>query len=128
MSGTPSTAAKKSIDALVVEDDEDLRNSVVSLLVEAGFEAIGARNGQDALAALRVVVPRVIILDMLMPVMNGWDFRKRVESDPNLSQIPLLITTWLRHTPLPQSVVLTKPLQLEALLEAVRGITKVRVA
>lgn len=117
----PSEAprAQAKLDLLIVEDDDDLRDAILGVLREHGYEALGAREGREALDVLRRGAPRMVVLDMLMPVMNGWDFLSEMDRDAALREIPVVITTWLRHTPLPRTIVLAKPLDLPSLLRAV---------
>ena len=61
---------------LVVEDEYDLAEVVLMALRAAGHEAQGARNGREALDAVAQRMPGLILLDMFMPVMNGWEFAK----------------------------------------------------
>ena len=76
---------------LLVEDDPDIRVSLQSILGEEGFEVVACTNGQDALARLGVIpAPDLIILDLMMPVMDGWQFRIQQKNDPLLAQIPVI--------------------------------------
>ena len=80
--------------ALVVEDDEDIRSSVEECLQSADFETAGAPNGEAALAWLRAHdAPSLIVLDLMMPVMDGFDFRKAQLGDARLATIPVLLLT-----------------------------------
>ena len=116
-----SSTVPALFDVLVVEDDDDLRNTLVGLLREHGFAVEGACNGKEAIAKLAAAEPKLILLDMLMPVMNGWDLLTWLDRAPRVAAIPRVITTWLRHTPLPSGcTLLTKPLHLDKLLSAVR--------
>jgi CheY-like chemotaxis protein len=81
---------------LIVEDDEDIRSDLVAILSVKGYSVAGTANGQEALAHLRsppggVALPSVILLDMRMPVMNGWEFLAAQRQDPLLSAIPVII-------------------------------------
>jgi CheY-like chemotaxis protein len=82
--------------ALVVEDDDELREVLTEVLSDAGFDAWGAQNGADALDLLRASLrdgrrlPDVILLDLMMPVMDGRRFREVQRADPSLAQVPLL--------------------------------------
>ena len=77
---------------LLVEDDIDVREAVADTLDEAGYRVSPARNGQEALDMLRsgAVQPRVILLDLMMPVMDGWQFREEQLRDPALASIPVV--------------------------------------
>ena len=80
--------------ALVVEDDRNVRELLVELLGEAGFQVTGTSNGQEALGLLRNGLrPSVIVLDLMMPVMDGWDFRMSQLRDPALQDIPVVLIT-----------------------------------
>jgi len=78
---------------LVVEDDEGIRESIIALLEEHGFVASGAADGRSALIALREAteLPGLILLDLMMPVMDGWAFRTQQLADPRLAAIPVVI-------------------------------------
>ena len=74
----------------------------------------------EAINILRQVPPpRLILLDLMMPIMNGWDFLQSVKDDASLAQIPVTVLTWLQHTTIPDSPVLTKPLDLRTLIDIV---------
>lgn len=79
---------------LIVEDDPDTREMLGRFLELEGFDVQTAANGELALKVLQdEEPPSVIILDLMMPVMNGWQFRNVQQSDPNLSQIPVIVVT-----------------------------------
>lgn len=82
---------------LTVDDDEELRNSITSLLELEGFESVWAKNGQVALEYLKrvpdVELPDLVLLDYMMPVMNGADFHQGLISDPRLAKIPVVMMT-----------------------------------
>jgi CheY-like chemotaxis protein len=79
---------------LVIEDDPDSRDAFCALIQIKGHDAIGVGNGQDALAFLRThPPPSAIVLDMRMPIMDGWQFRQIQCSDPSLKNIPVLVVS-----------------------------------
>jgi DNA-binding response OmpR family regulator len=83
------------MDILVVEDDEGIRAILIEFLTDEGYVACGAEHGADALAVLggTTAIPRLILLDLMMPVMNGWNFRTRQRANPDWADIPVLVLT-----------------------------------
>ena len=112
---------------LVVEDDEDIRADLTAILRVKGFAVDEAANGKDALAQLRdgVSQPCLIVLDLMMPVMNGWELRAAMLADPALAAIPVVVVSGKgRIAPeeeqtLAPAAVLVKPFELTELLEVV---------
>jgi len=80
---------------LVVEDDKDIRRSVRMLLESEGYTVAVAGNGAEALAVLKSspVMPAVIVLDLMMPVMDGFQFRIEQAKVPVYAKIPVVIMT-----------------------------------
>jgi len=79
---------------LVVEDDREQRESLCAMLDFEGFDHAEAANGQEALDYLdRSCAPCVVLLDLDMPVMNGWVFRAQQLADERLSSIPVVVVT-----------------------------------
>jgi len=77
---------------LVVEDDEDAREAMVALLQMKGYRAVPAGNGREALDYLdQAAAPDLIILDLWMPVMDGWHFRSEQIKNPRLAHIPVIV-------------------------------------
>ena len=76
---------------LVVDDDTDLRECLQVLLTSMGFEVTTAANGQEALDDMEGLDPDLILLDMKMPVMNGWEFYSALEG--RNSRPPIVVLT-----------------------------------
>jgi CheY-like chemotaxis protein len=110
---------------LIVEDDEDLREMMAHLLTLEGFEAATAANGREALAYLRTSgKPDVILLDLMMPVMDGWEFRRQLQADPKLAPVPVIVLSALDHARganVDAAAFLKKPLDFDRLLHLVRA-------
>lgn len=110
---------------MVVDDDEDIRESYVLFLESAGYEVSTAQNGVVALERLRSGSrPSLIMIDLMMPVMNGWDLRAELLADPSLADIPVVVFSGdyreLARTPPPAIVgVFRKPVDLDALLQTI---------
>jgi CheY-like chemotaxis protein len=113
-------------DVLVVEDDTDLRESLSQALRDHGFGVTPASNGQEALDLLRAGArPSVILLDLMMPVLNGWELRDALRHDPALARIPqLVISAYVDETEqvvlaLPPGDCIRKPFHLRILIDAI---------
>jgi CheY-like chemotaxis protein len=79
---------------LIVEDDQDVRESTAMILEAAGYSVVTAAHGEEALRQLRSSAPCcLILLDLYMPVMNGWAFRAEQLRDPNLASIPVVVVS-----------------------------------
>jgi CheY-like chemotaxis protein len=77
---------------LIVEDDAALREILSEILLEEGYRVECAANGADALALLQEIgAPDLILLDLMMPVMSGWELRTQLRADPRLADVPVLV-------------------------------------
>jgi CheY-like chemotaxis protein len=112
---------------LVVDDDRDIRELVRDILQFEGYSVVTASNGREALEHLRRAdLPRLILLDLMMPIMNGWEFRAEQLKDPQLKSIPVVVLTGdgnasekARSLNAPNYVM--KPVHLDHLLALVRS-------
>lgn len=109
---------------MIVEDDRDTREMLGRFLELEGYEVHTAANGQLALDALRRDrEPCVIILDLMMPVMNGWQFREEQTRDPRFSRIPVVVVTAAGpRDDIPAITAdgwLSKPVDFDRLLETI---------
>jgi CheY-like chemotaxis protein len=110
---------------LVVEDDDEARVVLGELLESRGYVVAAAANGREALARLQVSVrPDVILLDLWMPVMDGWQLMDALANDPKLSRIPIVIMTAadIGARDVGARAVLRKPVHLDELLSALASI------
>jgi len=103
---------------LVVDDDPDIRELLVSVLRDDGYEAASARNGKDALDLLETFDADVVVLDLMMPVMDGWTFADRMRERWEIPIVVLSAATDLsRHAKrLSATDVVPKPFDLDTLL------------
>jgi CheY-like chemotaxis protein len=111
---------------MIVEDDRGVRESIVEVLEDHDYQPMVASNGREAIECLRAqgTKPRVILLDIMMPVMDGWEFRALQKADPELAAIPVVVLT--AHANIEEAVsgmhadgALQKPLHLQTLLATV---------
>jgi CheY-like chemotaxis protein len=109
---------------LVVEDDRGVRESLSDALTLEGYEVTCAENGAVALRHLSGGQrPCLILLDLMMPVMDGWTFRSAMLGDPALADIPVIVMTAAgaaRASTVPSQLVLHKPLHMDRVVEAVQ--------
>jgi CheY-like chemotaxis protein len=107
---------------LLVEDDDDLRESMKDVLELDGYAVVAAHDGQEALDAMdRIEHVCLVLLDLLMPRMNGWDFFARLRARADFVDVPVIVHS-SAPSRAPQGVtrVLRKPVQLDRLLSVVR--------
>ena len=78
---------------LVVEDQEDNRRILHDLLTSAGYEIIQAENGEEALAAAARERPDLILMDIQLPLLDGYEATRRIKADPALHAIPIIVIT-----------------------------------
>jgi CheY-like chemotaxis protein len=104
---------------LVVEDDRDNRELLVELLASEGYQVSSASDGRQALAEAHASRPDVILLDLMMPNMNGWEFRDAQLQDPYLARVPVVVISAFEDT-LDVDAVLRKPYLLEDVLDTVQ--------
>jgi CheY-like chemotaxis protein len=124
-SGTRPNPGVHHCPVLIVEDDADLRDMMAQLLNLEGFNAATVANGREALEYLRESDrPDVILLDLMMPVMDGWEFRRRQQADPSVSGVPVIVLSALdptRAADVNANAFLKKPLDFDRLLALVRS-------
>ena len=115
---------------LLVEDDADIRETVCEVLEELGFSVDAQHNGKTALDWLlssESNLPDVIVLDLLMPVMNGRAFLAALRKEPRLAKLPVVVSTAARlldeSKPLPVGrAAVRKPYEIDELLQAIETV------
>lgn len=118
-------SAKKRL--LLVEDDTDTRQNLAALLGREGYQIDTAADGQQALDRLRHgPQPDLILLDLAMPVMDGWQFAAALQQDDQLSGIPMIVVSGIdganeKAETIGAVGLLTKPVALEQLLDSIRS-------
>jgi CheY-like chemotaxis protein len=120
---------------MIVEDDRDVRETMAEILTDAAYQPLLASNGKEALEHLRTAAtkPCVILLDIMMPVMNGWEFRAQQRNEEALNAIPVVVIT--AHADASRAAAemeaagfLRKPVKLESLLASVSRFCSERAA
>src|SRR5262249_15822036 len=122
ISGRACRMPLRGVTVLVVEDDADSRETTHRILEQLGGRVVTAENGERGLEAILSHVPDLVLVDLIMPVMDGYEFVRRLRSDPRYRRVRLVALTGLREEP---SVLkswslgfdghLTKPVSMEGL-------------
>ncbi|MEP6864295.1 MAG: response regulator [Deltaproteobacteria bacterium] len=112
---------------LVVDDDNEIRETMVEILNDEGYEAVGASDGYEALEQLRDPADRwcLVLLDLMMPNMDGRTFRAEQLQDPTIAPIPVVIVSAMNDVAataeeLKVAAHMTKPIPLRELIQVVR--------
>ncbi|MBI3978821.1 MAG: response regulator [Chloroflexi bacterium] len=114
-------ASEKTV--LVVDDEEDIRYLIALILESEGYRVETAMDGRAALTAIERRMPDLIVLDMKMPIMNGWEFAREFRARHN-GQVPILVLTAAddarkRAEEIGAAGWLGKPFELDALVRAI---------
>src|ERR1700691_5925439 len=102
---------------LVVDDDAEIREVMIHLLEQEGYTVLGAENGLQALVQLRESHPNLMLLDLMMPVMSGWEVLEALAETGELARIPIIVVSAM-CAPGAQAC-LRKPVDLDELLALV---------
>jgi CheY-like chemotaxis protein len=114
---------------LIVEDDDDIREALTQILDLEGYVVREASNGREALdICANDPTPALILLDLMMPVMDGWQFRSEQVKDPALAKVPVVVISadagvHEKVASFGAAAVLPKPISLDRLLRAVEDLT-----
>lgn len=104
---------------LIVDDDVYIREALQAYLEFEGYEVRSAANGLEALTLLKIYEkPCMILLDLMMPIMTGWEFAKAIEEEENFKQIPIVVVSAFsdRAQEIKALALLTKPLNMDELM------------
>ncbi len=106
---------------LVVDDEQDIRLAVSEVLADEGFVVLAAGDGAEALTKARAFHPGLVLLDLMMPGMNGWEFCAARRQDPELARIPVVGVSALgRVAGIEAAGFIQKPFDVDELVSAVR--------
>jgi CheY-like chemotaxis protein len=122
---TPATRSGQSSDRpiLIVEDDQDLREMMSQLLTLEGFQTAAVANGREALEYLsQRSRPALILLDLMMPVMDGWELKRHLGTNPEMADVPIIVLSALNQSRAADlgGPFLKKPLDFDRLVKLVR--------
>jgi two-component system response regulator CpxR len=122
MSPDQSTIQPANHTVLVVEDEAELREMMREALELNGYAVVTANDGRDALSKIAAIDHLcLVILDLLMPEMDGWDFFEQLRQSATLASVPVVVhTSAPERAPAGATRVLQKPLMFERLLSVVR--------
>jgi two-component system chemotaxis response regulator CheY len=120
-------------NVLVVDDDSSIRNLLAEELLYRGYSVTVARNGSEALDHLDVMTPDVIVLDLMMPVMDGWTFVERYRDHAGRRSAPIIAVSAAGDLPpgyqaLGVTVFLRKPFDLNELANCIAQLARARKA
>jgi CheY-like chemotaxis protein len=114
------------VTILIIEDEDPIRAVIADILEDEGYPVVSATNGLEALRYLQqqAKLPRLILLDLGMPVMSGWEFREEQQRDPALAAIPVIVMSALpdldqKAVALKAIKCLNKPIDIDTLLSTV---------
>jgi CheY-like chemotaxis protein len=118
--------ARDALTILVVDDDRDICFTIAEALALDGHRVLTASNGQMALEQARRNRPDLIVLDLMMPVMSGWQFLEARREDPDLASVPVIVITAFPETQVDgAAVILQKPFDVDTLLAIVARLFQV---
>jgi CheY-like chemotaxis protein len=113
-------------NVLIVDDDQAIRQMLQDVLEIQGYKTLTANNGKEGIEKLKppAELPCVIVLDLMMPGMNGWEFLDHQRSNPNLARIPVIVCSAYRESAksVHAHAVVEKPIKLDQLLGAVKAL------
>ncbi len=123
----PSQAERQAKRILIVDDIEDNLSLLEAILTEEGYEVDIAKNGKSALAKIEALPPDLVLLDAMMPKMDGYEVTRRIRQNKNLPFIPILMITAYEDANVPQGLDLgandfiRKPIEYDELMSRVKA-------
>jgi len=78
---------------LIIEDDQFLRDLIERKLIQTGYQVLSAADGEEGLKTIGEEKPDLVLLDLLLPSMSGWEVLEKIKANPEISKIPILILT-----------------------------------
>src|ERR1051326_9125273 len=84
---------EKTLRILCVEDEPEMIDLIRRILSRKGFEVTGAAGGQDGIVKIRSEKPDLVLLDLMMPYMDGWEVYQQMKADEATKNIPVIVVT-----------------------------------
>lgn len=109
---------------LVVDDNLDIRLLLKKRLENAGYEVLTAENGLEAKETILTTPPCVVILDLMMPVMDGWQFLEWKNSQTQFHDLPVVVVSAVSHNTQPPKGIqgfLKKPVSVNHMLDYIQS-------
>jgi len=130
----PSARSKRTAEVtkkrvLVIDDDLPLRGMLAAALRKHGFQVLLAGDGAEGQRAMNIHHPDVVLLDLAMPNVNGWDFLQRLRETGHIGRTPIIVVSaHLRHDPqailqMGVSAILPKPFNLPDLINLIEHLS-----
>lgn len=85
--------SKETIRVVCVEDEPEMIDLIRLILGRKGYEVIGAHGGMAAMQIIQEQMPDVILLDLMMPDMDGWEVYQKLKADDGVKNIPVIVVT-----------------------------------
>ena len=105
---------------LIVDDDRAIRECLRTALEDEGFTVAVAANGAEAIAKLEERPPRLIVLDLMMPIVDGWQVLDHMSADPALDEVRVCVCSAVPNVRATRAdVVLRKPVGVAAIMDVV---------
>jgi CheY-like chemotaxis protein len=119
----PRQSGARIPTVLVVDDDEDIRESLAEAVELEGYDVRKASNGAEAIAMMKAALPDLLLLDLMMPGMNGWMVLDAMEADRRLAGVPVFIVTAVPNVSAVRTgyPIFTKPLSVARMMRTVRA-------
>lgn len=122
MQTAPGVEDSGRLRVLVVDDDDAIREVIAEVLRDHGYDVLAAANGEQALMTLNdEPPPDLVLLDLMMPVMSGWEVLEQLQENVQLSEIPVVVVSAMTAPGMCEH--LPKPIDLDCLLNTVNRLT-----
>jgi len=115
-------AKSKEKTILVVDDDDAIREALTDVLSLEGYSVVTAANGEEGIRRMKETHPDLILLDVRMPVMDGWEFKKEMDADAEFAATPVLVFCAFSGPPPGLNVqgIIPKPISIKIILDSIR--------